>query len=104
MIGAKALLAFAAIDKRIGERCFVAGITQDDFVHENGRIQAFHVVALVDVGAPPGALDVVLELDAHRAVVPRALQASVKLAALKKEPAPLAEPHDLVHCHVHRSK
>ena len=104
LIGAKALLAFAAVDERIGERRFVTGVLQDEPVHQDRGIESFHVVALVDVGAPPGTLDVVLELDAHRAVVPRALQASVQFAALKQEPAPLAEPHDLVHRHVHRSK
>ena len=97
LVGAKSFLAFPAIDERIGECGFVAGVLQDETVHQNCGIEAFHVVALVNIGAPPGALDVVLELDAHRAVVPRALQTAVQLAALKEKPSSLAQRDNLVH-------
>ncbi len=47
--------------------------------------------------APPGVLDVALELDAERTVVPAARQPAVDLARLEDEPAPLGEVHDLLH-------
>src|SRR2546425_10685955 len=62
-----------------------------------GGVQAFDIVALVDVRAPPSPLVVVLQLDAHRAVTPGSLQAAIKLAALKEKSPPLAQGDDLVH-------
>src|SRR5262249_5073374 len=49
--------------------------------------------------APPGVLDVALELDAQRAEVPAAGKTAVDLARLKGEPAPFGQVHDLVHGH-----
>src|ERR1051326_3437374 len=103
LIGAKAFFAFAAVDERIRESRFMAGVTQDKLVHEDSRVKTFDIVALVDGGTPPNTLDVIFQLDAHRAVVPRSLQAAVEFASLKKETTPLAQRHDLVHrCTGHR--
>jgi len=77
LIGAKTFLALPAVDQRVGERGFVAGVSQDGLVHQDRGIEAFHVVTLVDIGSPPRAFDIVLEFDAHGTVVPRPLQTSV---------------------------
>ena len=53
----------------------------------------------VDVVAPPGVLDVPLQLDAERAVVPEAVEAAVDLARREDEPPALAERDQLVHVH-----
>src|SRR5216110_1035520 len=39
-------------------------------VHQDRRVQAFDVLAIVDHRAPPALLDVFLQLDAQRSVVP----------------------------------
>ena len=54
---------------------------------------------IVDVVAPPGVLDVPLQLDAERAVVPEAVDAAVDLARREDEPPALAERDQLVHVH-----
>ena len=52
--------------------------------------------------APPGFLDVALQLDAERAVVPEAVEAAVDFARLKEEAAPFAQRDELVHVHVRK--
>src|SRR5947208_3530850 len=68
-------------------------------VHDDRAIEADHVVARADVVDPPGVLDVPLELDAERAVVPEAVDPAVNLARPEDEPAPLAKRDELLHVH-----
>jgi hypothetical protein len=77
VIGAWPRLAVAAVGHRIRERRLVARVLPDQAVHQDGRVQPFHVVAVVNDRPPPGALDVVLQLDAQRPVVPGATEAAV---------------------------
>ena len=70
-------------------------------VHDDGGVEADHVVALEDHGTPPGVLDVALELGAERAVVPGAGQASVYLAVLEDEASAFAEGYELVQVYGH---
>ena len=96
LVLAPAPVADDALDERVGEALDVAAGPPDLWVHDDGRVEADHVVALEDHGAPPGVLDVALELGAERAVVPGAGQASVNLAALEDEASALAEGYELV--------
>ena len=48
---------------------------------------------------PPGVLDVLLQLDAERAVVPEAVDAAVDLARLEDEAAPAAQGDEFFHVH-----
>ena len=96
LVLAPAAVADDALDERVGEALDVAAGPPDLRVHDDGRVEADHVVALEDHGAPPGVLDVALELGAERAVVPGAGQASVNLAALEDEASALAEGYELV--------
>ena len=66
-------------------------------VHQDGRVEPDHVVALLDEVAPPHALDVVLQLHAERTVVPAGAGAAVDLARLEDEAPPLAQRDDHVH-------
>src|SRR5262249_14637682 len=66
-------------------------------VQKDRRVEPDDVLALVDHRPPPGVLDVALEQHAHRPVVPRAVDATVKLRRLKDEAAPLGQRHDLFH-------
>ena len=87
-------MALPALDQGVGEALDVAGGLPDAGVHEDGGVQADHVVALVDDGAPPGVLDVALELDAQGAVVPGGAEAAVDLGAGEDEAAAFAQRDD----------
>src|SRR5438045_6859221 len=66
-------------------------------MHENRGVEPLDVVALSDHRAPPSVLQIALELDAERAVIPDGSGAAVDLRGLKHEAAPLAERHELFH-------
>src|SRR5438093_3214639 len=97
VVGAKATLAVLAVGHRVGEGLDVAAGLPDARVHDDGGVDANDVVAHLDHGPPPGALDVVLELDAEGAVVPEAADAAVDLAGLEDEAAALAERDEGLH-------
>ena len=97
VIGPEAALAGFAIDQRIVEIDDVAGCLPDARVHQDAGVEADHVAPALDEGPPPELLDVVLELDAERAVVPGVGQSAVDIRAGKDESAPLAERDDLFH-------
>src|SRR5206468_1836463 len=93
-IGAEPLVARLAFDERIDESLDVAGgfphLTRED----DAGIEADDVVATLHHRAPPFALDVVLQLDTERPVVPGGTQAAVDLTRRKDDPSPLAEADD----------
>ena len=97
LVGAKALLAVATIDERVGEGGDVTARLPHLRSHENGRVEAHDVVAQLHHAAPPGFFDVALEQDAERAVVPRRTEAAVDLARGEHEAAPFREVDDAVH-------
>ena len=70
-----------ALDERVAERPDVAGRDPHLGVHEDPGVEADDVVALLDHRPPPGALDVVLQLDPERPVVPDGVDAAVDLAS-----------------------
>src|SRR5262249_50167269 len=85
-----------AVDQRVGEAGDVARRLPDPRVHDDRGVDADDVVALLDHGPPPGVLDVPLQLDPERPVVPEAAEAPVDLARREDEPAPLAQVDDRV--------
>ena len=97
LVGAEAVLAGLAVHHRVGEGVDVAAGLPDAGVHNDRGVQAHHVVPLLDDGAPPGLLDVVLQLHAKGPVVPEAADAAVDLAALKDESPALAQGDEGVH-------
>ena len=95
IVGAKALLAVLAVDERIGEAGDVAARLPDPRVHQDRGVEPLDVVARAHHRVPPALLDVLLELDAERAVVPHGAGAAVDLRRLEDEAAALAERHEL---------
>jgi len=95
VVGARARLAVPAVGHRIRERLLVTGVLPHQPVHQDRGVEPLHVVAVIDDRTPPGALDVVLQLDAQRTVVPGAAQASVDGGRRKHEAAALGEADDL---------
>ena len=85
-----------ALDQRVAERADVPGRHPHLRVHEDPGIEPDDVVALLDHRPPPGALDVVLELDAEGAVVPDRVDAAVDLRGREDEAAALGERDDRV--------
>ena len=66
------------------------------WVHEDAGIEPDDVVALLDHRPPPCPLDVVLELDPERTVIPDRVDAAVDLARREDEAAALGERDDRV--------
>ena len=97
LVGPEARLAGPAVHQGIGEAGDVAGGLPDLGVHQDGGVEAFDVVAGLDHRAPPAVLDVALELDAERAVVPDRAEPAIDLGGLEDEAAPLGEGNQLVH-------
>ena len=79
LVGAVALLGFAAIDHRVAEPADVSRRFPDLGIHDDRAIETDHVVSHHHVIAPPCVLDVSLEFHSKRAVVPEAVEAAVNL-------------------------
>ena len=93
----EALLAGLALHEGIGEALHMARRLPDPGMHEDRRIQTLHVVPLVNHPRPPALLDVPLEFDPERAVVPDRTGAPVDLGGLEDETASLGQRHELLH-------
>ncbi|EOD65990.1 putative transcriptional regulator [Amycolatopsis vancoresmycina DSM 44592] len=96
LVGAEALVARQALDQRVGEHVDVPGRDPDLPRQDHRGVEADDVVTALDDGLPPLALDVVLELDPERPVVPRRAGAAVDLSAGEDETTALAQADDLL--------
>ena len=97
VIGTVTGLALLAVHLGIGEGSRVAAGLPDAGIHEDRRIYAVRIFALVDEALPPSALDVVFDLDADGAVVPSVAHAAVDLGAGEDDAARLAQRNEFVH-------
>ncbi len=94
LVEAIAAMAGRALDEWVAEAADVTGGDPDLGVHEDPRVEPDDVLALLDHRPPPRALDVVLQLDAERPVVPDGVDPAVDLGAREHEAAALRERHD----------
>ena len=94
LVEAVAAVALGALDERVAERADVPGRDPHLGVHEDPGVQADDVVPVLDHRLPPGALDVVLELDAEGPVVPHGVDAAVDLGRREDEAAALGQRDD----------
>ena len=109
LIRAVARARLAIVDHRIAEAADVTARLPDLGVHEQRAVEADHaerrrcagrrrrLVVVRDHVVPPGLLQVALELDAERAIVPCAVQATIDLARRKDESSSLAQRHYFFH-------
>jgi hypothetical protein len=65
-------------------------------VHQNGGVQPFHIVALIDIGAPPGGDDIVFQLNPQWSPVEDALQSAVDFGAGKHKATSFAKRDQLI--------
>ena len=96
LVGAVALVAVEAFDQRIVEHGHVTGSHPHGRRKNNGRVNAHHVAAGDDHGAPPFALDIVFQGDAEGAVIPCGTGAAIDFAGGEHESAPLGEGYDFI--------
>ena len=97
LIRAETRLARLAVHQRVVEVADVSAGDPNLTVHQNRAVDADVVLALLNEFLPPRTLDVVLEFNAQRAVVPRVRQAAVDFRAGEHEAASLAQRNELVH-------
>jgi hypothetical protein len=97
LVGPESRLAGLTVHQRIGEPGHVPRRLPDARVHQDRGVQPLDVVPGVHHRPPPPVLDVLLELDSQRAVVPYRAEPAVDLGGLEHEAAPLAQRHELVH-------
>jgi hypothetical protein len=97
LIGTVAELGLFAIDHGVGEAIHVAGRLPDLRVHDDGGVEALHVVAALNEVTPPSLLDIVTQLDSEGAVVIEAVIAAVDFGGLKNETAAFAQADDVFH-------
>ena len=96
LVGTVAGLAGTAVQQRVRETGNVAGGDPGLRVHDDGGIEAHIVGALLHELLQPCLLDVVLELDTQRAVVPAIGQTAVDLGTGEHITTILAEIDDHV--------
>ena len=101
LVGPESVTALTAVDHRIGEVIDMAAGFPHGWMHDDGGIETDHVGTALDEFPPPHSLDLVLQLDTERAVVPTGARAAVDLAGLKNEATPLAERNERIHAHRH---
>ena len=97
LVGAVAHLTGLAVDEGIVEGGNVTGGYPNLGVHKDSGIKTHVVGVLLHELLPPGALDVVLELNAERTVVPGVGKTAVDLTACIDIAAALTEGYDFVH-------
>ena len=97
MIGAETALACLAVDQWIGEPAQMTRCFPDLRMHEDRRVEADDIAAVRDHRTPPGLLDVALEFNAERTVIPATVETAVYFARLKDETPAFAKTDDGTH-------
>lgn len=94
VVRAVTLVTGGALGQRVREGRDVAGGHPDLGGQDHGRVKADDVLTPGDHRLPPLALDVLLELDTERAVIPGGLGAAVDVTARENEATALAQADD----------
>ena len=93
LVRAEARLARAAVDQGIGETLDMPRGFPHSGVHQDRGVQSLDVTALVHHRAPPAFLEVLLQLDTERSVVPHRAEPAVDLGRLEDEAPALGQGH-----------
>ena len=96
LVGAVALVAVEAFDKRIVEHAHVAGGHPHFGRQDDGSVDTDDIRTGDDHGAPPFALDIVFESDAEGAVIPCGTGAAVDFAGGEYKAATFREGYNFI--------
>ena len=97
LVGAVAGLAVLAVHQRVGKTADMTGCNPGRRVHQDGRIQTDVVRGLLHKLLAPCCLDIVLELNTKRAIIPGVRKAAVNLRAGVHKTATLTQGNDFFH-------
>ena len=87
----------------VNERINVPTRLPDFRIHQNRRIDAIYIIALVNKHPPPQIHNVSLQLNAQRTVVPRSRQTTVNIRTLINKTAALTQANNIFHfCLTHQ--
>ncbi len=98
LIGAEALMAFAAVHQGIRKTAQVPGRHPRLRIHEDRGVQPDVIGIFLHKLLPPRALDVVFQFHAERTVIPRVGKPAVYFRSGENKAPRLAQRNDLVHC------
>ena len=104
MIGPKSAMIHRVLTERINERIDMSARLPYFLIHQNGRIDAVHVIAAIHEVLPPQIHNITLQSHAQRTIVPRSSQAAIHIRPLINKPAPLRETYYFFHriiCIIH---
>ena len=96
LVGTLALMAVEALDQRIVEDGHVAGSHPHGGRQDDGGVHAHHVATGDDHGAPPFALDIVLQRHAERTVIPCGTGSAVDFTGGKNKATTLGKGYDFI--------
>src|SRR6185369_16316982 len=94
LVGAKTAFALAAIDQPIIKRRLVTRVLPNETIENDRRVDTLDIVTFVDKPAPPGLLDVIAELDAKWAIIPRTAESAINFGRRENKTSPLGERND----------
>ena len=97
MVGAKSVLAVAAIDQLVVKNVDVPRRLPDVGMHDDRRVERHDIVPQGDDLAPPGVAHILFEQRAERTIVVEAADPAVDLAGLKDEATPLRQGGNFIH-------
>ena len=75
----------------------MAGRLENRRMREDRTVHADHVIALMHHDAPPVVLQVALQFNAKRSVIPSAIESAVDFAGLENKTAPFTQADDFFH-------
>ena len=96
LIRTKTRFALGAVDHRIGKMRDVSARFPRRMMHKDRRVEADDIVVELRHLFPPRVLNIALEFDAERPVIPRARLPAVNFTRLIYKTAPLAQTDDFI--------
>ena len=96
LVGALALVAVQTLHQRIVEDGHVAGRDPHRSRQDDGGVDAHHVATGDDHGAPPFALDIVLQRHAERTVIPCGAGSAIDFTGGEHKATTLGEGYDFI--------
>ena len=101
LIGTKTIMALFAFHERIIKGFCVARRLPDLRIHNNRRVHAIHIFAILDPVLPPGVHDFLLQSDAEWAKIPRSGHTAIDVWSLPNKTTSFAKANNIFHfCHI----